>query len=133
VINAFVLDQNLNVIPFNQEVQVPTQRFSISPRVDYQINKNNTLQFRYSFGSATSENQGVGGLTLPSRAYETTQKEHEFRVTETMIINPTTVNETRFSLEHQNRTQFGDNSIPALSVGAAFVGGGATIGDSFRH
>src|SRR6185503_11257684 len=58
VINAFILDENLNIVPFNQEVQVPTRRFSFSPRFDYQINKNNTLVFRYSFSNATLENQG---------------------------------------------------------------------------
>jgi hypothetical protein len=133
VVNAFILDQNLNVVPFFQDFRVPTQRFSFSPRVDYQINKNNTLQLRYSFGKATSENQGIGGLTLPSRASESKQQEHEFRLTETMVISPTTINETRFQLEHRNREQFGDNSIPSISVGAAFVGGGSTIGHSFNH
>jgi hypothetical protein len=49
-----------------------------------------------------------------------------------MIINPTTVNETRFSYEYRSRESLGDNSIPAISVGSAFVGGGATIGDSFN-
>jgi hypothetical protein len=133
IVNAFILDNNLSVVPFFQEFRVPTKRFSFSPRVDYQINKNNTLQFRYSFGDSTSENQGIGGLTLPSRSFETKQQEHEFRVTETMVINATTINETRFQLEHRNREQIGDNSIPSISVGAAFVGGGSTIGNSFNH
>ena len=132
VINAFILDENLNIVPFNQEVQVPTRRFSFSPRFDYQINKNNTLVFRYSFSNATLENQGIGGLTLPSRAYDSEQRNHEFRVTETMVINPTTINETRFQFENRFRTQVGDNSIPSISVGAGFVGGGATIGESFN-
>ncbi len=132
VVNAYILDDSLNVVQFNQEIVVPTRRFSFSPRLDYQLNKDNTLQFRYSFSNSKSENQGIGGLTLPSRGYETTQQEHEFRVTETMVINPTTINETRFSFEHRDREQVGDNSIPAISVGAAFVGGGATIGNSFN-
>jgi hypothetical protein len=134
VVNAFILDENLNEVPFFLEFRVPTQRFSFSPRLDYQLNKNNTLQVRYSFGSSKSENQGLnGGLTLPSRVYESKQQEHEFRFTETMVISPTTINETRFQFEHRNREQVGDNSIPAISVGSAFFGGGATIGDSFNR
>ena len=133
IVNAFVLDQNLNVVPFNEEFQVPTRRFSISPRFDYQLNKNNTLQVRYSFNSSKSENQGIGGFTLPTRAFETEQKEHEIRFTETMVINATTINETRFSFEHRDREQLGDNSTPSISVGSAFTGGGSTIGNSFNR
>jgi len=132
VINAFILDENLEIVPFNQEVQVPTKRLSFSPRFDYTINKDNTLVFRYSFNNATLENQGIGGLTLPSRAFDTETQNHDFRVTETMVINPTTVNETRFSYEIRNRESVGDNSIPSVSVGAAFVGGGATVGNTFN-
>jgi len=132
VVNAFVLDEALNVVPFNQDLTVPTKRFSVGTRVDYAINKDNTLQFRYNYGVGSSENQGIGGLTLPSRAYEAENFEHEFRVTETMIINATTINETRFAYDFRNREQIGDNSIPSISVGSSFVGGGATIGESFN-
>jgi hypothetical protein len=132
IINAIILDQNLNEVPVNLDVTVPTRRFSISPRFDYQLNKNNTLIFRYSFSTAKLENQGIGGLTLPSRAFESETQDHEFRVTETMIINATTINETRFQFDNRRREQLGDNSIPSISVGSSFVGGGATIGESFN-
>lgn len=132
VINANILDNNLNIIPFRQDVQIPTRRFSISPRFDYQLNTNNTLVVRYSFSRMTAENQGIGNLTLPTRAYDTTNTDHEIRLTETMIINPTTINETRFEYETGNREQVGDNSIPTINVGSSFVGGGSQIGLSFN-
>jgi hypothetical protein len=50
-----------------------------------------------------------------------------------MIINPRTVNETRFSYEFNKREQTGDNSIPTISVPSAFTGGGAQIGLSFNR
>ncbi|MDI1240433.1 MAG: TonB-dependent receptor [bacterium] len=133
IVNAVVLDSNLNPIAFQEDFQVPNKRFSISPRFDYAINDNNTLVARYSYQSGSSENQGIGGLTLPTRAYDSTNREHEFRLTETMIINPTTVNETRFEIDWEKNSRFGDNSIPAISVSDAFSGGGATIGDSFSR
>ncbi|MEO5859113.1 MAG: carboxypeptidase regulatory-like domain-containing protein [Pyrinomonadaceae bacterium] len=133
VVNAVVLDPNLNPVAFQQEFTLPTERFSISPRFDYAINDNNTLVARYSFQRGSSENQGVGGLTLPSRASDSSNWEHEFRLTETTIINPTTVNETRFEIDWDKNSRFGDNSIPALSVSDSFSGGGATVGDSFTR
>ncbi len=132
VVNAFVLDESLNVVPFTQDFTLPTRRLSISPRFDYALNKDNTLQVRYSFSNSTSKNVGIGGLALPSRAYEVSNYEHEFRITETMVINPTTINETRFAYDYRNREQNGDNSIPAINVGSSFIGGGATIGESFN-
>jgi hypothetical protein len=133
VVNATLLDPNLDPINFREEFQLPNKRFSISPRFDYAINDNNTLVARYSYQRGSSENSGIGGLTLPSRASETSNWEHEFRLTETMIINPTTVNETRFEVDWDKNSRFGDNSIPAISVSDAFSGGGATVGDSFSR
>jgi hypothetical protein len=131
VVNATILDPSLNVVSFREEYTIPTRRFSVSPRFDYQINQNNTLVARYSFTRNTSENQGVGGFSLLSRAFETSFTEHEFRLTETMIINPKTVNETRFQYEWESRDQTGDNSIPTINVASAFVGGGAQIGENY--
>jgi hypothetical protein len=133
VVNAIILDPNLNPIPFQQEFVVPTRRFSFAPRVDYQINDKNTLVARYEFTRNTASNQGVGGTSLPSRSYNTSSIEHEIRLTETMIINPKTVNETRFSYDFNKRNQNGDNTIPTISVGASFTGGGAQIGQSFNR
>ena len=133
IVNAIVLDPNLNPVAFAEDIQIPSRRLSISPRFDYQINDKNTLVARYSFTRNTVENQGVNDLSLPSRAYNTSILEHEFRLTETMIINPTTINETRFQYEFENREQTGDNSIPTINVASAFTGGGAQIGQSFNR
>jgi hypothetical protein len=131
LVNATILDPSLNILPFRQEFTVPTERLSISPRFDYQINTNNTLVARYSFTRNKSDNQGISGFSLPSRAFETSNTSHEFRLTETMIVNPKTINETRFQYEWNKREQFGDNSVPTVQVSAAFTGGGAQIGQNF--
>ncbi|MGB7068061.1 MAG: TonB-dependent receptor [Pyrinomonadaceae bacterium] len=131
VVNALILDASLNPVSLRQEFQVPNRRLSISPRFDYAINDNNTLVARYSFERSSVENQGIGNTSLPSRAYSTENMEHEIRLTETMIINEKTVNETRFEVDWENRDQVGVNSIPTVSVPDAFVGGGSQIGVSF--
>jgi hypothetical protein len=133
IVNAIILDQAFNPIPFQQEFQIPNRRFSLSPRFDFAINDKNTLVARYSFSRSSVENQGIGGTSLPSRAYETKNVEHEIRLTETMIINPTTINETRFEYDWEKREQVGDNSIPTVSVAEAFTGGGSQIGLSFNR
>ncbi|HEY2866147.1 MAG TPA: carboxypeptidase regulatory-like domain-containing protein [Pyrinomonadaceae bacterium] len=132
VVNAIVLDPSLNPTTLNQEFLVPTRRFSIGPRVDYQINPQNTLVARYEYSTSSFSNQGIGDTSLPSRAYSTSTVSHELRLTETMVINPKTVNETRFGYSFNDRKQSGDNSIPTISVPTFFTGGGAQIGSSFN-
>ncbi len=131
IVNAVILDPSFNITTFNQDIRVPTRRFNIGPRLDYQINKNNTLVARYNYSRTSSANQGVSGTSLPSRAFTSTSQNHELRVTETMIINPKTVDETRFEYSQSRRGQLGDNSIPTISVPAAFIGGGAQVGSNF--
>jgi len=133
VVNALVLDPTFNFTNFQEEFRVPTRRFSLSPRLDYQLNENNTLVARYSFTRNTTDNLGVLDTSLPSRAYESTNTEHEFRLTETMIINPKTINETRFQYEVERNEQAGDNTIPTIVVPSAFTGGGAQIGLNYNN
>jgi hypothetical protein len=133
LVNANVLDAGFNPISFQQEFTIPNRRFSIGPRVDFAINDKNTVVFRYGFSRVTSENQGIGDFSLPSRAFSTTNTSHEFRVTETAIINPKTVNETQFSYEFNDRGQKGDNTIPTINVASAFTGGGAQIGLNYNR
>ena len=130
---ATILDSSLNVTSFNQEFNQPSSRFSISPRIDYAINASNTLVARYSFSNGSSENQGVGGFSLPSRASTSDNYQHEIRLTETAILNPKTVNETRFSYEFNKRNTLGDNSIPTINVSGAFTGGGAQVGTNYNN
>jgi hypothetical protein len=133
IINAEILDPLLNIVDFRQDVRQPTKRFSIAPRFDLAINDKNTLVARYSFTGTSSNNQGIGDTSLPSRAYKTTSRENEIRLTETMIVNPKTVNETRFEFSQTNRDQQGDNSVPTINVASSFISGGSQIGLSYNH
>src|SRR5215203_1732417 len=129
LIVATVLDANNNIVGFNETVPIPSRRTSFSPRIDYQINQNNTLVARYNYAKNTRV-VGVGNFSLPSRAYDTQNSEQSIQLTETAIINKTIVNETRFQFEHQTNSQDADNSIPTIEVQEAFIGGGSQVGQS---
>jgi len=129
LIVAQVLDANNNIVGFTDTVAIPSRRTSFSPRIDYQINPNHTLIFRYNYAKNTRL-QGVGGFNLPERAYDSENSEQGIQLTETAIINKTIVNETRFSFERQQTQQNADNSIPTINVQDAFIGGGSQIGNT---
>ncbi|MDQ4121745.1 MAG: carboxypeptidase regulatory-like domain-containing protein [Acidobacteriota bacterium] len=132
VINATVLDQNLNQVLFTESLIVPTRRISFSPRFDYAINDRNTLVTRYSFSRTTSENRGINEFSLPTRAISNENTDHNIQVTETAILSPTVVNETRFQFFKSRNEQRGDNSIPQINVSGSFNGGGSSVGYSFN-
>jgi hypothetical protein len=127
IIVATVLDPERNIVAFNDSVPVPSRRTSFGPRVDYQLNQNNTLIFRYNY-TKNSRVTGVGGFSLPSREYNTQNTEHGIQLTETAVINKTIVNETRFRFERSINSQDANNTIPTINVQEAFVGGGSQVG-----
>lgn len=126
-VNATIVDQNFNISPFQQEFSEPRKRFSINPRLDYQISDTNTLVVRYEYERGSSNDFG-GGFSLPIRGSRSNNAEHTFQVTETAILNAKTVNETRFQYRAENSDVTGDNSNPAINVLDGFNGGGSTIG-----
>jgi len=127
VINATILDPNLNIVGFADTFATPSRRTSFSPRIDYALNSKNTLVGRYEYEHSTGT-AGVGGYSLETRAYNTFSSQQTARLTETSIINKKTVNETRFQFNHQTRGDTADNSIPTVTVQEAFTGGGSQIG-----
>jgi hypothetical protein len=133
LINATILDSALVPTPFALAVLTPQTRTTFSPRFDYQLNSNNTLVARYSYSKRENLDTGVGGFNLLSRAYDTSGTEHTFQLTETAIITPSIVNETRFQFFRNRNQQEGDNSIPTIRVLDAFTGGGAQVGLAFNN
>jgi hypothetical protein len=128
VVRATILDDALNITPFGLGVLVPRRFTTFSPRFDYQLNRNNTLIARYSFNHTSTENGGVGGFSLPERAFNSSSTQHTLQLTETAILSPTVINETRFQFIHQRTEQQGDNTQPTINVQDAFTGGGSQVG-----
>lgn len=127
VIVATVLDPAFNIVPFNATAAIPSRRTTFSPRVDYQLNANNTLIARYNY-TKSHRVVGVGGFSLPTRAYNSETTENGLQITETAVINKTIVNETRFQYQHSVSAQDANNSIPTINVQDAFTGGGSQVG-----
>jgi len=130
LVRATVLDDNLNPLEFGQAFVVPRRNLFFSPRFDYAINAGNTLIVRYNYNRSRTENQGIGNFTLPERGFNAVNTNQNIQVTETAILNPTTINETRFQYSFGRNEQIGDNAIPGLDVSGAFVSGDSQVGNS---
>lgn len=131
LVKVTVLDSNLNPLEQGFGVVTPRRNFSISPRVDFQLNANNTLISRYSFSRNNRNNNGIGGFSLPERAYDSVFSQHTFQITETAVLNASMVNETRFQFSRNKNESFGNNTVPTLDVSGAFTSGGSQVGHVF--
>ncbi len=128
LIRVTTLDENLNSVTQGFGVVSPRRNLSFSPRFDYQINPNNTLVARYSYNRFRTQNGGIGGFSLPERAFDTFSTSQTFTVTETAVLNASMINETRFQYSRNRNESLGDNTIPVLNVSGAFISGGSQVG-----
>jgi hypothetical protein len=128
LVRAEVLDSAYNPVQIGEVVLSPRRFTNFSPRVDYAINARNTLVARYSYNRNVLDNLGVNGFSLPERGFDQSSSSHVFQVTETAVLNPTTINETRFQFSRNRSESLGKTAIPTLSVSGAFAGGGPSVG-----
>ncbi|MGH9944391.1 MAG: TonB-dependent receptor, partial [Pyrinomonadaceae bacterium] len=125
-----------DTLNINRTVLVPQRRTSFSPRFDYQLNDRHTLVGRYSYTRSRSDNLGTSEFSLDfdpffgdlDRTFASKNTDHTFSLTETAILTPSVINETRFQYQHGTREQDGDISLPRIIVNEAFTGGGSNTG-----
>lgn len=136
--NAVVVAQyfdakTLTQSSINQAVLTPSSFTIISPRVDYQLSTNNTLMVRFEQRMNSRDNAGLGGTNLPAPysdlGYNTTGNGQNAMITETAVLSPRIVNETRFQF-FRNWSDSPGNLIPQINVAGAFVTGGNGMGDT---
>jgi Carboxypeptidase regulatory-like domain len=132
IVNAVTLDpQSLAVTPFSAVPVTPQRRFQASPRVDYQINSNNTLTLRYTYSQSDIQDAGIGSFDLLSRAYRVQSANHNFQASETAALG-TTVNETRFQYTRSFNETIPNLVSPTTQVLGSFNGGGAQTGHALN-
>ncbi|HEY1732325.1 MAG TPA: carboxypeptidase regulatory-like domain-containing protein [Terriglobales bacterium] len=118
---------------YTANVPSPSKRLNISPRVDFQLSNKNTLTVRYQYTHNTQDNAGIGGLSLPSTGYNSHSSEQTVQISDTQIISPTIVNETRFQYIRDTDNQNPLSLDPTLVVQGVFTGGGSSQGISIGN
>jgi hypothetical protein len=131
IVNATTLDAlTLKPVTVNQSFVTPDVNNYGTARFDLKLTKMHTLVGRFNYNQSTQDLQGVGGFSLPSRAYRGRRTNFIMQFTETAVINEKTINETRLQWF---RNRFSQNSLVnafALNVLDSFNGGGSQVGSS---
>lgn len=131
VVNATTLDPvTLEPVSVNQSFVTPERNTYGNVRVDLKINKKHTLVGRANYNVSSQDLQGIGGFSLPTRAYRGNRRNFVLQLTETALLNEKTVNETRFQWIRNRFQQTSAVNAFALNVLDSFFGGGAQVGSS---
>jgi protocatechuate 3,4-dioxygenase beta subunit len=126
----YVDPTTLQISTFNGAFPNPRTRTEVSQRFDFQVTPNNTLTTRYQYWRNNEGGDGVGGFGLPTLGYNALSTEHTFQLTDTQVLGPRTINETRFQYIHVEADQNPLNATPTISIQGAFSTGGNGSGIS---
>ena len=117
----------------NEAIQNPSSRIDVSPRVDLQLGKANTLTIRDEFYRAVQTNAGVGELSLAEQAYNTHSLENTLQVSDSLVLSPKLVDDIRFQYRRIRNQQFPQSGLPAVTLQGAFSTGGSNSGTVQDH
>jgi hypothetical protein len=106
----------------------PQTRSDVSPRVDLALGEKNTLTVRYQYNVNGQQNNGIGNTNLPTAGYNTETTENTVQVSDSQILSPRVINETRFEYQRDYSTQDPLSTDPTLSVQGIFTSGGSSVG-----
>lgn len=128
-IDTVTLDpQTLAITPFTSVFTVPQRRIIVSPRLDYKLNTNHTLSFRYRVEQADIADSGVGSLNLVSLSNHVHSLSHTFQASETATVGSHTVNEARFQFFRVGSSTLPNTPGSEVQVLGAFNDGGSQLG-----
>jgi hypothetical protein len=134
VVAQYFDPRTLTQSSINEAVLSPSSFTVLAPRFDYALSANHTLTVRAEERLNSRGNAGIGGTRLPAPysnlAYNSTGNGQNIMVTESAILTPRAVNETRFQYFRNSNANPGD-LLPQINVAGAFVTGGNGMGNSY--
>jgi hypothetical protein len=103
----------------------PRQSVNVSGRVDHALTKDHALRASVDFDTGKTDNLGVGGYNLFSRAYTSESTNTMVRLSENGPIGRRMFTESRLQLRFADTGSTSALEAPTIRVNDAFTGGGA--------
>jgi hypothetical protein len=93
----------------------PTSRLDISPRVDLQLGKSNTLTIRETYNrSVSNDSIGSNGLTLPEYATNSNNQENALQISDSWILSRNLVDDIRFQYRRVRDETTAISNLPGV-------------------
>ena len=109
----------------SQAVVMPNKNRAGNARGQWALTPNHTVSFNLDYQLIDNDNQGIGGFTLPERAFVRHAQNTEYQVRETVVLSKRLVHEGRFSYRRDYgrfspiAQGFAIDVLDAFSAGAA--------------
>jgi len=103
----------------------PQRNTELSGSIDHQIGENHLLSIRGVYTDRTSQNEGVGGLTLPEAGINSEDREDIISFNHTGLLTKNLMNQFRLVGAREHTPVTSINPGPKIAVLGAFTGGGA--------
>ncbi|MDX6386054.1 MAG: hypothetical protein QOK48_3627, partial [Blastocatellia bacterium] len=112
-------------------VAAPSRTLQLSGQIAHAISDTNTISVRESLLIESTNNQNVGGTTLPEAGVNSRNVEEEITFSQQVVLSPKLVNNFRLLLGVERQSNQSVNNNRRIIVLDAFTGGGAQA-DSLR-
>ena len=126
--SASVIDASFTCAQCQTTELHPQTRTTISPRIDLQLSKTNTITIRYQYTRSGDTNDGVGQFRLPSLGYNESENENTLQVTDDQTFGTKVLTETRFQYNADDDTNTAQTFAPEITVPGALTTGGDPLG-----
>lgn len=121
--------QNVNaILPtrfFNGFVNSKSDFTIINTTINRNLSKHHNAKFDYEFTNSSGKNLGVGGFNLAERAFDTKNRTHQLRVSESGYISNKFLNEIRFEFKNETANTLPQSENVGVIVLDSFSRGGA--------
>lgn len=127
-LNPATLDSNLI-----QAIPSPMDYFNLTPRVDFQIAKNNFMSIRDQYAQYSVSGNNVGNLDLAEQATSGLNWSNEIQINDTWVLGPKLLMEPHFLWRRIGNNETSSFSTPTVTVQGAFTTGGNGVGTLHDH
>lgn len=121
IVNA--LDTVALTGPANLNVPAPQRRDHVFARAQWSLTEMQTLSLNYTFTDHSSENNGVGALSLPEQGASAGRHTHRVQLIDSAAFSPQVHNEIILVFKDQTSRSGSPASAPEILVNGAFIGG----------
>jgi hypothetical protein len=106
-------------------VPAPARTLQVAAQISHSVSDTNTFSVRESFLQESTDNQGVGGTTLPEAGVNYRNMEQEVILSHTLVLSPKLINNFRILLGAERQSAESVTDAAKVVVLDAFTGGGA--------